>query len=66
MARINYSHEASSVPLMRIKVDDEYLHRSVRQPDADKVKGFENIPMPPQNVTDEELEELIAWIKQLK
>jgi cytochrome c oxidase subunit 2 len=50
----------------QVKVDDEYLHRSVRQPDSDKVKGFENIPMPPQNVTDEELEELIAWIKQLK
>lgn len=50
----------------QVEVDEEYLRRSVRQPDADKVQGFESVPMPPQNVTDEELEELIAWIKQLK
>jgi len=49
----------------QVEVDEEYL-RSVRQPDADKVQGFESIPMPPQNVTDEELEELVAWIKQIK
>lgn len=50
----------------QVEVDEEYLRRSVRQPDVDKVQGFESVPMPPQNVTDEELEELIAWIKQLK
>lgn len=50
----------------QVKVDDEYLRRSVLQPDADKVKGFENIPMPPQSITDQELDELIAWIKELK
>ena len=50
----------------QIIVDEEYLRRSVRQPDADKVKGFESVPMPPQALTDEELEELVAWIKELK
>ena len=50
----------------QITADEEYIRRSIEQPDADKVKGFENIPMPPQNLTDEEIEEIIAYIKQLK
>lgn len=49
----------------QVMVDEEYIRRSVRQPDADKVKGFESVPMPPQTLTDEELEEIIAYIKQL-
>jgi cytochrome c oxidase subunit 2 len=49
-----------------ITVDEEYIRRSITQPDADKVKGFENIPMPLQNLTDREIEEIIAYIKELK
>ncbi|RMI14271.1 MAG: cytochrome c oxidase subunit II [Calditrichaeota bacterium] len=50
----------------QVVVDEEYIRRSVWQPDAEKVKGFEAIPMPPQQVTDEELEAIIAYIKTLK
>lgn len=49
-----------------ILADEEYLRRSILEPQADRVKGFENIPMPPQGLTDEELAEIIAYLKELK
>ncbi|RMF54638.1 MAG: cytochrome c oxidase subunit II [Calditrichaeota bacterium] len=49
-----------------VTVDEDYLRRSMLEPNAEKVKGFEAIPMPPQVLTDEEINQLIAFIKSLK
>lgn len=48
-----------------ITVDDEYIAKSVREPNADLVKGFQPL-MPPQNLTDQEMAAIIAYIKSVK
>ncbi len=51
-----------------ITVDEEYIRRSIRRPSAQITKGFQNL-MPPQTsqmLSDEELEEIVAYIKELK
>jgi cytochrome c oxidase subunit 2 len=48
--------------------DENYIKRAIREPGADIVMGWENImpPFPPDEVSEEEIIELIAWIKSLK
>ncbi|MBA4373335.1 MAG: cytochrome c oxidase subunit II [Thermodesulfovibrio sp.] len=50
-----------------LAADDEYLRRSVMEPQAEIVKGYPPV-MPPQkdNLTPEELSEIIEYIKELK
>ncbi|MBI4849147.1 MAG: cytochrome c oxidase subunit II [Nitrospirae bacterium] len=50
-----------------VVVDEEYLKRSLIEPDADVVKGFDAI-MPSQKgaLTDEEISVIIEYIKDLK
>jgi cytochrome c oxidase subunit 2 len=50
-----------------ITVDEDYLRRSIREPNAEIVKGYQAL-MPPTDglVTDDEIEALIAYIKSLK
>jgi cytochrome c oxidase subunit 2 len=48
-----------------IVADEAYLRKSILEPNADVVKGFPPI-MPSQKMTDEELNELINYIKELK
>jgi len=50
-----------------VVVDNEYLKRSMLEPEADVVKGFDSI-MPSQKgvLTDEEIEAIINYIKDLK
>ncbi|MCA9731103.1 cytochrome c oxidase subunit II [candidate division KSB1 bacterium] len=50
----------------QIVVDEEYLIRSIKEPDADKVKEFASIPMPPQNLTDDEIKAIVEYLKQSK
>lgn len=45
--------------------DEEYLRRSILEPGADIVKGYQNI-MPPLPVTKEELDGIIQYLKTLK
>jgi cytochrome c oxidase subunit 2 len=47
--------------------DEAYLKKSLLEPNADLVKGFPPI-MPSQKglITDEELEGIITYIKELK
>jgi len=51
----------------QIVVDDDYLHRSIVEPNADIVKGYQPL-MPPQTgiVNDDEIKALIAYIKSLE
>jgi len=48
-----------------ITVDEDYLRNSMKNPNADLVKGYQPL-MPPQNLTDEEIEHLVEFIKSLK
>ena len=49
-----------------LTVDEEYLIRSIKQPDADKVKGFENMVMTQIELSDEEIAAIIDYLKELK
>jgi cytochrome c oxidase subunit II len=46
--------------------DDEYLARSIREPQAEIVAGFENQLMPSYNFTEEEIADIIAYIRTLR
>ncbi len=48
-----------------ITADEEYIRRSVVDPGADVVEGYPNI-MPKLDVTPEELDDIIAYLKELK
>jgi cytochrome c oxidase subunit 2 len=48
-----------------IAADEAYLRRSILEPNADAVKGFPPI-MPPGKMTDDEINEVIKYIKELK
>jgi cytochrome c oxidase subunit 2 len=48
-----------------IVVDEPYLVRSIKEPSADVVKGYPDA-MPPQPLTDAQLQDVIAWLKTLK
>ncbi len=44
--------------------DDAYLRESIRNPGVRQVSGYQ-LPMPASNLTDEEVEFLIAYIRDL-
>ncbi len=49
-----------------VLVDDAYIVNSIKLPESEKVKGFENVLMPPMPVSDEEIEAIIEYIKSIK
>lgn len=52
----------------QITVDEKYLIKSIREPDKQIVKGYDPGSMPPADVplTDQEISEIISYIKSLK
>ncbi|HRN58462.1 MAG TPA: hypothetical protein PLL71_18505, partial [Agriterribacter sp.] len=48
-----------------VKVDEAYIRESIKYPQQKITVGFENTPMPVFPVTDDEIEQLIAYIKTL-
>ena len=48
-----------------ITADEAYLRKSILEPNADVVKGFPPI-MPSEKMTEDEIHELIQYIKELK
>jgi len=48
-----------------VMADEAYLRKSILEPNADVVKGFPPV-MPPQKLTDQEMEEIIQYLKELK
>ena len=44
--------------------DDEYLIRSIKDPNADKVEGF-NLPMPTNNLSDAEIDQILDYLRDL-
>jgi cytochrome c oxidase subunit 2 len=49
-----------------VTVDDAYLHESIKTPQAKIVKGFENQLMPTYGFSDEQIADIIAYIKTLR
>jgi cytochrome c oxidase subunit 2 len=49
----------------QVVADETYLRKSLLEPNADVVKGFPPI-MPAQKMSDEELTEIIIYLKELK
>ena len=49
-----------------VVVDEAYIRESIKNPQQKITVDFENTPMPVFPVTDEEIEQLIAYIKTLK
>ena len=49
-----------------ITADDAYLHESIKAPQAKIVRGFENQLMPAYGFTDEQIADIIAYIKTLR
>lgn len=52
--------------VVSVKVDDAYIRESIKSPQEKITIGFENTPMPVFPITDEEIDQLIAYIKTLK
>jgi len=48
-----------------VKVDDAYLKRSISEPNAQVVQGFQPV-MPKVGLSDQEMDAVIAYIKQAK
>ncbi len=49
-----------------ITVDDDYLRRSIIDPQADLIKGFQPIMPPFADLKNDEIEELVEFIKTVK
>jgi cytochrome c oxidase subunit 2 len=52
----------------QITIDDEYIRRSILEPDADLTKGYTagQMVVPPPQLTDEEIAYVIEYIKTIK
>jgi mono/diheme cytochrome c family protein len=48
-----------------VEADAEYIKKSILYPGADVAKGYGN-QMPAQNLSDEEVELIIEYLKTLK
>jgi len=59
-----YNSEVTLTDGSVVVADDEYLTRSIKDPWAQKVKGFGTI-MPRNNLTDAEVALVVAYIKEL-
>ena len=51
-----------------VLADENYLHRSITEPNADIVAGYEDVPMPTYKgrLRDEEIQVIVEFIKSLK
>jgi cytochrome c oxidase subunit 2 len=59
----------SQVPLTDgsvVTADDAYIHESIKAPQAQIVRGFENQLMPNYGFTDDQINDIVAYIKTLR
>jgi cytochrome c1 len=57
----------SEVPLQdgtTVLADDTYLERSINDPNADKVEGY-NLPMPQSNLSDAEIASILDYLREI-
>lgn len=51
---------------LTIKVNEEYIKESIKNPNKKITVGYEKVPMPEFPLTDEEIDQVISYIKTLK
>jgi cytochrome c oxidase subunit II len=49
-----------------VTADEAYLHESIKSPQEKIVRGFENQLMPTYGFTDEQIDDIVAYIKTLR
>jgi cytochrome c oxidase subunit 2 len=49
-----------------VTADEAYIHESIKAPQAKIVAGFENQLMPTYGFTDQQIDDIVAYIKTLK
>jgi cytochrome c oxidase subunit 2 len=47
-----------------VLADDTYLARSINDPNADKVEGY-NLPMPQSNLSDAEIASILDYLREI-
>lgn len=61
-----YGHEVKLTDGSTVTADDAYLAESIKAPQAKIVAGYESIIMPTYGFTDEQIADIVAFIKTLK
>ena len=62
-----FGHEAALADGTRVMVDENYLRRSILEPNAQVVQGFNPVmPSYQGSLTDRQLDALIAYIRSLR
>jgi len=61
-----YGSQAELADGSTVAVDDAYIKESILNPQAKIVSGFETVQMPTFEFTDEQINDIIAYLKTLK
>ena len=59
-------HEVELTDGSVVVADEAYIHESIKAPQAKIVRGFENQLMPNYGFTDEQIDDIVAYIKTLR
>ena len=61
-----YEHQVELTDGSTVVADDAYIHESIKAPQAKIVRGFENQLMPNYGFSDEQIDDIVAYIKTLR
>ena len=61
-----FGHEVELTDGSVVTADEAYIHESIKTPQAKIVKGFETQLMPTYGFTDEQIDDIVAYIKTLR
>jgi cytochrome c oxidase subunit II len=61
-----FEHEVELTDGSAVVADEAYIHESIKAPQAKIVRGFENQLMPTYSFTDEQIDDIVAYIKTLR
>jgi cytochrome c oxidase subunit 2 len=61
-----FEHEVELTDGSVVTADEAYIHESIKAPQAKIVRGFENQLMPNYGFTDEQIDDIVAYIKTLR
>ena len=61
-----FGHEVRLSDGIVVTADEAYIHESIKTPQEKIVAGFENQLMPTYGFTDEQINDIVAYIKTLK
>ena len=61
-----FGHEVELTDGTTVIADEAYLHESIKAPQAKIVAGFENQLMPTYGFTDEQIDDIVAFIKTIR